>query len=385
MKPLHVRYTGPVGCPTGYGQAAHDTLMALLDARADLEIDPVLPPDPGVLGDRFEELLEYPKRYTEQWPTHYLVHVAPKFAHHMAYDDLAPPRSVPRLLYTTWETSRLPAELIHTIDENYAHVIVPSQHNATAFEHSGLARDKLHVIPHAVDPAWWDPQLLDALDPRNPANADLNPARPFTFYSILTWCERKNPIGLLKAYFAAFLRIPNVRLVLVSTLGVSREDFEALRVATRLPLDSLPKVEFVTGPTRLTDTAVRQLHVEADCYVTTSRGEGFGLPLLEAALTGNVIIAPRWSGYRDFLDSYARTMYIDTQMTPAFPGPGSLDAGAITPDQLWGEPDLAACIAAMRKAYASVGLDRKTPSAKILAAHSYQTVGAAWRRLLEAI
>ena len=36
-------------------------------------------------------------------------------------------------------------------------------------------------------------------------------------------------------------------------------------------------------------------------YVTTTRGEGFGLPIYEAAYSGMPVIAPAWSGHVDFL------------------------------------------------------------------------------------
>ena len=35
-------------------------------------------------------------------------------------------------------------------------------------------------------------------------------------------------------------------------------------------------------------------------YVSASHGEGFGLPIFEAAQNGLPIIAPEWSGYTDF-------------------------------------------------------------------------------------
>jgi glycosyltransferase involved in cell wall biosynthesis len=42
-------------------------------------------------------------------------------------------------------------------------------------------------------------------------------------------------------------------------------------------------------------------HDKVKAMVTLSHGEGFGLPLFEAAYNGLPIMAPDWSGYRDFL------------------------------------------------------------------------------------
>jgi glycosyltransferase involved in cell wall biosynthesis len=38
-----------------------------------------------------------------------------------------------------------------------------------------------------------------------------------------------------------------------------------------------------------------------DCYVTATHGEGFGIPLFNAACSGIPVIATNWSGHLDFL------------------------------------------------------------------------------------
>lgn len=42
-------------------------------------------------------------------------------------------------------------------------------------------------------------------------------------------------------------------------------------------------------------------HERIHAYSTTTRGEGFGLPIYEAAYSGMPVIAPAWSGHLDFL------------------------------------------------------------------------------------
>ena len=46
-------------------------------------------------------------------------------------------------------------------------------------------------------------------------------------------------------------------------------------------------------------------HPKVKAAVSFTHGEGFGRPLLEAALSGKPVIAPNWSGHMDFLDSDA--------------------------------------------------------------------------------
>ena len=42
-------------------------------------------------------------------------------------------------------------------------------------------------------------------------------------------------------------------------------------------------------------------HPKVKAFISTSHGEGFGLPFYEAAYEGLPVIAPDWSGYLDFL------------------------------------------------------------------------------------
>ena len=53
----------------------------------------------------------------------------------------------------------------------------------------------------------------------------------------------------------------------------------------------------------LTDEEMRGLyrHPQIKAFVTTTHGEGFGLPIFAAAIAGLPIAAPSWSSYVDFL------------------------------------------------------------------------------------
>ena len=51
----------------------------------------------------------------------------------------------------------------------------------------------------------------------------------------------------------------------------------------------------------LSEPEMQSLYAKADCMISTTHGEGFGLPLFEFALHGKPIIAPEWSGHLDFL------------------------------------------------------------------------------------
>ena len=53
----------------------------------------------------------------------------------------------------------------------------------------------------------------------------------------------------------------------------------------------------------LSESEVHSLYTNPSikCYVTTTHGEGYGLPIFEAAYSGLPIVATDWSGHLDFL------------------------------------------------------------------------------------
>ena len=53
----------------------------------------------------------------------------------------------------------------------------------------------------------------------------------------------------------------------------------------------------------MTDAEMRSLytHPKIKAFVSTTHGEGFGLPFFESAAAGLPVIAPKWSGHVDFL------------------------------------------------------------------------------------
>jgi glycosyltransferase involved in cell wall biosynthesis len=233
---------------------------------------------------------------------------------------------------TTWETEPMPTEYVAMLKEKFDAVVVPS-----AFCRN-LIGDSAHVVPHGFDPSVWvSGARVRASD------------ESFTFYSIGAWGERKNMLGLLKAYLHTFTKEDRVRLVLIID-KVNFPVIHSLLARSSIPQSELPGL--VVPDQRLSDDEILKLHRDGDCFVTATRSEGFGLPIFEAAVMGKPIIAPGWGGQEEFLEGYSNRRKVWHFLTPVFPGEdevsiqgnqvlvkATLPRGA-TCKQLWAEPSL---------------------------------------------
>ena len=63
-----------------------------------------------------------------------------------------------------------------------------------------------------------------------------------------------------------------------------------------------PKVYILHGDLSIDELYSLYSHNKVNCYLTLTKGEGYGLPLLESARCGLPIIATNWSGHLDFLE-----------------------------------------------------------------------------------
>lgn len=126
--------------------------------------------------------------------------------------------------------------------------------------------------------------------------------RPTIFSSVFSFEPRKNPEALLRAYATLHSRGHDVALML-KTSGMSAEQFWQWASAV-LGVDATeairPTVQLHTS--HLDDAQLHSLLAHSDAFVLPTRGEGFGLPFLEAMAAGVPVICPDIGGHRDFCD-----------------------------------------------------------------------------------
>jgi glycosyltransferase involved in cell wall biosynthesis len=252
---------------------------------------------------------------------------------------------VPAAGYTAWETDRVPHSWTVQLNR-LGRVLVPCRWNRETLLASGVTTP-VDVVPHIL------PGDVARLDP--PA-----PAGPFTFYCIAPWSVRKGVDLLVRAYWQAFPNGEPVRLVLkTSERDLTRHSrtFALWRLArlwhtSRRALARLRSrhgrpapVELIAGDRSRSE--ILDVHRAGHCFVSLTRGEGWGLGAFEAAGVGNPVVITGLGGHLDFLDPDLAYL-VDYELAPCRVGhwESSFDAG-----QRWAEPSLEHAAWQMRQVY----------------------------------
>jgi glycosyltransferase involved in cell wall biosynthesis len=166
------------------------------------------------------------------------------------------------------------------------------------------------------------------------SRAQLNlPTNRFLFLAMFdtkSVLERKNPLGVLRAFKRAFAS-NEARVGLV--LKFNNADHE--RPAMRELQNELSGSENVFVIDRLLSRdELTSLLAACDCFVSLHRSEGFGLPPAEAMSLGKPAIITNWSGNVDYM-TRDNCIAIDYELVKLDRDYGPYKAG-----QHWAEPDL---------------------------------------------
>lgn len=183
-------------------------------------------------------------------------------------------------------------------------VVVPSR-----FTRDVLIRTGEVKVPVFVIPEWFIPEISE---PQNPIDITLRTNFNFLIVSQLTAVDsdidRKNVLNTIKWICETFKDDKDVGIVIKTNSGrgtaLDRQiTGQAIRsIVAGVRGNSKVPVYFVHG--NMTNGEISSLyrHPKIKALVSLTRGEGFGLPLLEAAASGLPVIATDWSAHTEFLN-----------------------------------------------------------------------------------
>lgn len=141
-----------------------------------------------------------------------------------------------------------------------------------------------------------------------PQELDLDFSTPFNFLVVAQWCVRKNIENTIAWFVEEFKLNGDVGLVLkINTVKNSLMDREYTTARLQGWLNTLGprdcKVYLLHGDLKEGQLTTLYNHKKIKALVSLAHGEGFGLPLFEAAYNGLPVVAPAWSGHVDFLNA----------------------------------------------------------------------------------
>ena len=266
------------------------------------------------------------------------------------HDQLAIEADGRRLVaYTTWETDRVWSEWVRILNR-YDRVLVPSHFNAEVFESSGL-EVPLAVVPHIAQPQL---SMATATAPRVPDR--------FVFYMIASWTTRKAIPDAVSAFLDAFTADDDVELVIHTTPedltararrangGSPGANSDSTWFTLARELADRAAVPRITLSTRwLSRSAVDDLHRRGDCFLSLSRGEGWGLGAFDAGASGNPVIVTGWGGTLDFLPP-DYPYCIEYDLVPTLTDPPDVWWGP-RPEERWAKARVAHASALLRQVF----------------------------------
>tara|TARA_R110000824_G_scaffold81966_1_gene205747 strand:- start:1760 stop:3040 length:1281 start_codon:yes stop_codon:yes gene_type:complete len=156
-----------------------------------------------------------------------------------------------------------------------------------------------------------------------PVNLDLDLTTDFNFVTVAQMGPRKNFEMTVKAFVESFKDDESVGLIIKTNIGknslIDRENCKnSLKVLSRSLGDRKCKIYLLHGA--LTEAEMGGLYTnkKVKALVSTTHGEGFGLPLFEAAYYGLPVLATDWSGHLDFLCKKVKQKNNKTKIKPMF-------------------------------------------------------------------
>lgn len=218
----------------------------------------------------------------------------------------------PQICSTAWETDRLPTKMGETLKTQKV-VTIQSSFNLPAFK---KWHDNVQVVPLGVN--------TDVFKP-NPQTDDV-----FTFVTNGKWEYRKNFTNLIKVFRETFENNKKVRLLIKSHPFT----MNATEIFQHIAFTNENKSAIYVNLSDLKEQGIAEIYNKSHVFVLPTRGEGFGVPFLEAMSCGIPTIAPEIGGHTDFVTKTNSLLIKSKLVDNIYP------MGSYEPGMKFIEPDL---------------------------------------------
>ena len=200
--------------------------------------------------------------------------------------------------WIVFESDKIPSKIMPNL-EHADSVWVPSAWGNRILVANGISPDKIHVVPEGVDPSayniWSRPKQH----------------RPYRFLFVGKYEQRKSWSEVLDAFSRAWNNSPEVELVFKTHL-VSEDDSMA-EFEQKVSDLGLTNIHVVVGAVDY----MQHLYTVCDALLAPTKGEAWGLPIIEAAASGLPIITTNYSGHTEYLQHITNSVVpVDYQLGP---------------------------------------------------------------------
>jgi len=195
-------------------------------------------------------------------------------------------------------------------------VVVPSLHALSSLKNTAELQTPSYVIPES-----FPEEILTSKKEIDLSTVDTT--FNFLLFGQMTgnnpFNDRKNLLFTIKWICETFSKDEDVGIVIKTNAGrntlidrnIVLRNLEGLLKEVRKT--KFPKFYLLHGDMNDEDVSAIYKHPKIKALVSLTRGEGYGLPLLEAAAAGLPVIATGWSGHMDFMN-HVKFINIDYEL-----------------------------------------------------------------------
>lgn len=236
-------------------------------------------------------------------------------------------------------------EKINLLDE----VVVQSVFSAQSLEDSGV-NIPIKIIPDPYDNRLYSTECDNFFFYPDPKT------KPFIFYTIGQYTDKKNIKGILVAFMLEFSKNENVKLFIKtgdyyqenkSLEALIGHDIKQLQRSIRKDPNEIPIIEVLCGIVKEED--IKRLHRSSDCYINTVKADSFGSCAIEAMLCDKLVINTKDVGSSTYINS-KNGIVVDAIDTNIFTA-DFYSKNTFTIYEKWKEPNINSIRQAMRQAY----------------------------------
>ena len=257
-----------------------------------------------------------------------------------------------------WEESLFPQRFVQDFNSGLDLVTVMSEFVRDVLRQSGVR------VPVSVVGLGADHILSERAKAGNWLDEDA-----FNFLHVSSCFPRKAPELMVRAFCQEFTGREHVRLIIKTFPNPHNEINQIVsEIAQEFPRH--PPIEIISDSLDLGE--MRYLYEGADCLVSASRGEGFGLPVAEAMFVGCPVIATLYSGQADICKP-EHCWSVDYELRPA---QTHLTEGP----SIWADPVLDSLRTEMRNVYRATAQER---TQKTELAREFVQSNFTWRSVAE--